>query len=461
MVTGRLAAMKQISCKANSQNSVSSCDAEAGDVAPKPLVVLFCLLLTIPTLISNKGQRATLDSTRDENAIGILCGTEFYRDDWAQQEDFLDVEVRWDGQIPIVFHVVRDDSGGGGYSPGENLETASELKWLVDYLNSLFPEPPVDEDYDGPQFRKFEFYIDRIIDGRNESSLRNTEYLEITDGEAKEIRRRHRILGRINIFLVERILRNGRATAGLASFPGADVQGIILDWGYLTEGGEPTSILAHEIAHYFFVHHTHEEDIFGKELVTRDPANCENRGDKLCDTPADPGSGFRAINSDSCAYTGGERDPAGVPYDPDPYNIVSNAVPLRCAKRFTYGQLERMTRALDRGIVGQAKPSLPPKIRIFVYPNPFGDTNSTATIEFDTPPGFSTGTLSVFDVKGRLVRRLFAGFVEGIDLRMRASWDGRNASGKPVASGISFARVLLLRSNGERSEGVGKVVIIR
>lgn len=77
-------------------------------------------------------------------------------------------------------------------------------------------------------------------------------------------------------------------------------------------------------------------------------------------------------------------------------------------------------------------------------PNPFA---SQSTISFRVPTGGGRVELSIYDVSGRLVRRLVdrdlaAGHQDAI-------WDGREASGADVASGIYYCR--LRTREGEES----------
>jgi hypothetical protein len=69
-------------------------------------------------------------------------------------------------------------------------------------------------------------------------------------------------------------------------------------------------------------------------------------------------------------------------------------------------------------------------------PNPF---NPTTMLSFTVPPPGGHVSISVYDISGRLVRTLhegpaFPGFHE-------VTWDGRDALGNRVASGIYFARM--------------------
>jgi len=84
------------------------------------------------------------------------------------------------------------------------------------------------------------------------------------------------------------------------------------------------------------------------------------------------------------------------------------------------------------------------------YPNPF---NPVTSIEFSLDQA-GIVSLRVFDVSGRLVRTLAEGpYAEG---RHTVSWDGRDASDKPVASGV-YSYVLETR----QKSAARKMVILR
>lgn len=128
--------------------------------------------------------------------------------------------------------------------------------------------------------------------------------------------------------------------------------------------------VAHEIGHWFGLLHTwqggHSEFA---ETVTRDPSdpcyNCETRGDLLCDTPADYGTGWCDGNNDSvndfnpddceCMDTGDiddcsdadgntfgmYTDTCGSVITPDLFNIMAYGC-RPCASYWTAGQVDRM-----------------------------------------------------------------------------------------------------------------------
>jgi hypothetical protein len=69
-------------------------------------------------------------------------------------------------------------------------------------------------------------------------------------------------------------------------------------------------------------------------------------------------------------------------------------------------------------------------------PNPF---NPTTSILFDVPASGAVVTLRVYDANGQLVRTLADGLQAGGERRV--TWDGRNDSGDPVATGVYFYRL--------------------
>ena len=70
-------------------------------------------------------------------------------------------------------------------------------------------------------------------------------------------------------------------------------------------------------------------------------------------------------------------------------------------------------------------------------PNPF---NPTTVIHYDVPAGGGRVTLRIYDVSGRHVQTL----VEGVQQegRKSATWNARDSSGRRVASGVYFYRLV-------------------
>jgi hypothetical protein len=82
-------------------------------------------------------------------------------------------------------------------------------------------------------------------------------------------------------------------------------------------------------------------------------------------------------------------------------------------------------------------PSVPTHAALYQNtPNPF---NPTTTIRYDVPAGGAIVDLAIYDVAGRLVKRLASGFQQ--PGARTAVWDGRNGRGQQVATGVYFYRL--------------------
>ncbi len=84
------------------------------------------------------------------------------------------------------------------------------------------------------------------------------------------------------------------------------------------------------------------------------------------------------------------------------------------------------------------------------YPNPF---NPATTISFAIPVS-GRASLMVYDVTGRKVRELVSGSLPAG--KSTAVWDGKDDSGKPVSSGVYFARLTM-----GKHEAVGKMLLMK
>jgi hypothetical protein len=93
-----------------------------------------------------------------------------------------------------------------------------------------------------------------------------------------------------------------------------------------------------------------------------------------------------------------------------------------------------------------------PALRLFQNaPNPF---NPKTTIRFELPAP-SAVRLAVYDVQGRLVRELLAGRTLSAGPQT-AVWDGRDAAGQSLGSGVFFYR---LEAAGEVLHG--KMLLVK
>jgi len=80
-------------------------------------------------------------------------------------------------------------------------------------------------------------------------------------------------------------------------------------------------IVAHEFGHFFGLYHTFEDRMFGRD--TPNESDCYATGDRLCDTPSDPGSLFEIyVNYSTCEMVG-FKDYNGYEYKPMLENYMS------------------------------------------------------------------------------------------------------------------------------------------
>jgi hypothetical protein len=82
---------------------------------------------------------------------------------------------------------------------------------------------------------------------------------------------------------------------------------------------------------------------------------------------------------------------------------------------------------------------------IAVFPNPFSEG---VTISFAGRSAVSDLNVGVYDVSGRLVTNLHKGYAPAGEIAL--AWDGKDALGRPVPSGVYFAKVV---ADGERTTG--------
>jgi len=80
-------------------------------------------------------------------------------------------------------------------------------------------------------------------------------------------------------------------------------------------------IVAHEFGHFFGLFHTFEEHVFGKDTFAE--TDCDKKGDRICDTPPDPGTLYEIyVNYSTCEMVG-FTDENGNEYHPLLTNYMS------------------------------------------------------------------------------------------------------------------------------------------
>ena len=102
-------------------------------------------------------------------------------------------------------------------------------------------------------------------------------------------------------------------------------------------------IVAHEFGHFFGLYHTFEESLFGKDKF--DPSDCLTTGDRICDTPPDPGTVFELyVNYSTCEMVN-FKDENGNHYKPILENYMSYYKPCYL-KKYSFTKDQEMVMKL-------------------------------------------------------------------------------------------------------------------
>ncbi|MDF1549845.1 MAG: hypothetical protein P1P88_18605, partial [Bacteroidales bacterium] len=147
----------------------------------------------------------------------------------------------------------------------------------------------------------------------------------------------------LNVYIIERFKKKQGAKKTIKGTYNIATKSVILQRKNSTTG------LTHEIGHYFGLLHPHRH--YDKGKSSQEPVNrsrtgnedqkgvplCEERGDLLSDTPAEPKLTFLVDNN--CQFTGGSlTDAWGDNYQSDVNNIMSYPTNYICRDSFTMGQ---------------------------------------------------------------------------------------------------------------------------
>lgn len=119
-------------------------------------------------------------------------------------------------------------------------------------------------------------------------------------------------------------------------------------------------------------------------------------------------------------------------------NLSFTFVDKSCKPGVTYCYRVDVSDELGRRILFVTDPISVPALSLFLYqncPNPF---NPSTTISF-TLPKRSVTELAIYDVEGKLVTTFVDGTLE--EGYKKVTWDGIDAYGNPVSSGIYFYRL--------------------
>jgi FlgD Ig-like domain/Right handed beta helix region len=157
---------------------------------------------------------------------------------------------------------------------------------------------------------------------------------------------------------------------------------------------------------------------------------------------------FASAACDPTGFGEGERLVATVPVTTGPDgHVVFSAMtePLLEGEHITAtatngaGSTSEFSRCVAVGYLTRVPGDPGPADRLALFqnvPNPF---NPATSIFYDVPAGGAVLHIAVYDVLGRHVTTLVGGFVTAG--HKRVDWNGRNADGQPVATGMYFVRM--------------------
>lgn len=236
--------------------------------------------------------------------------------------------------VPVKFWVFRRNDSRGG--PADR-----EIKYMINYLNYYYSRNNTG----------IRFYLNPEIEYFDRSKLNIMNYIAQVPVQTMI---RH-TKGNVNVLVVRRLIRK-RIFRKPVEYNGT--------YNTLTQcvvigSSTSSSSLSHEVGHFFGLHHPHKNWKKGKrkqEAVDRNrrfkrPFNhkliCEENGDKLCDTPAEPDLNIYTDND--CNYTNPEniKDNWGDSYMPDTKNIMSYTRNRECRDKFTPQQIALMLKTAE------------------------------------------------------------------------------------------------------------------
>ncbi|MEQ9301827.1 MAG: T9SS type A sorting domain-containing protein [Cyclobacteriaceae bacterium] len=218
-------------------------------------------------------------------------------------------------RLAVSAHIVRNSDGSGGISE-------EYLFNELDMVNASFIDA------------RIQFFIDQIY------YVNNSQLYDFNSNEEGTLANSRDVANTINVYFVERIAFVVGTACGYAYLPNLGPDRIIIS----ESCGLAGNTLAHEFGHFFNLIHTHgSSNSYNSTDELADGSNCNEAGDFVCDTPADPVL-TNQVNS-SCEYVGTFLDANQQPYDPDTRNLLSYSRGS-CRESLTNGQLTRIMESL-------------------------------------------------------------------------------------------------------------------
>ena len=305
--------------------------------------------------------------------------------------------------IPVVVHIIHNNGP-------ENISDAQVIQGIQD-LNDGFANQGPYQDVNGVDVEIVFCMAERDPNGnatngitRDISPLTDM-IMEDDDITLKDINRWNPN-DYLNIWLVQSIasLSSGSGVIGYAYFPSSHGQpedGIVCEAYYFGSTPGNSAVQIHEVGHYLGLYHTFQGGCTNND--------CQNEGDRVCDTPPDNSTAFVPCNLpvNTCS-TDDDDLSANNPFRPitnggigDQNDLVQNHMDygdIACHTSFTDGQRDRMRTALtiSRYSLLQSNGCAPP----CNDPMTISFTTSATTVTIGSNVNFnstSTGNISSYD----------------------------------------------------------------
>lgn len=230
---------------------------------------------------------------------------------------------------PTIF---RRTNGTGGIS-------IEEMVWSFDNLKEHFIQANISFVISPVRIISDDVLFNTIYEDRNDNNDFDDPDLVLQNFMTTDA---------VDVFFVQNMV----GVSGGASLPqhknglGNERDWIVIDNDYIMR----KALMPHEMGHYLGLLHTHQStsSLHDGTPNSFDPATiefvnkhqCYQRGDNICDTEADPGLSPASVDA-NCNYTGTFVDLLGMPYTPDPTNIMSYSR-AECRSSFSSTQIMKM-----------------------------------------------------------------------------------------------------------------------